>query len=219
MNRYIDLNEISDGRLYTADDLVRADCGGCQGCSSCCETMADAIILDPMDVFWLTARLKTPASGLLHRQIELGVVDGVVLPHIRMTDEGGRCPFLTEEGRCSIHESRPGLCRLFPLGRYYEDRGFSYFLQTKECRRPNRAKVRVRRWIGVPDFDRYEKFIGDWHYFLKDLLKPLAGNGPEWANAACVRVLNEFVFRPYDVQGDFYPQFYERLETVARQLL
>ena len=32
MLRNIDLNEISDGNLYTANDLVRADCGGCHGC-------------------------------------------------------------------------------------------------------------------------------------------------------------------------------------------
>ena len=54
MNRYIDLKEVSDGKLYTSNDLVKAGCGDCAGCSSCCETMADTIILDPMDLFWLT---------------------------------------------------------------------------------------------------------------------------------------------------------------------
>ena len=29
MERNIDLNEISDGRFYTANDMVRADCQGC----------------------------------------------------------------------------------------------------------------------------------------------------------------------------------------------
>ena len=32
MERRIDMNEVSDGRLYKANDLVKADCGGCQGC-------------------------------------------------------------------------------------------------------------------------------------------------------------------------------------------
>ena len=32
--------------------------------------------------------------------------------------------FLNEQGRCSIHDSRPGFCRLFPLGRFYENGGF-----------------------------------------------------------------------------------------------
>ena len=45
MNRYIDLNEVSDGKLYTANDLVKAGCGDCAGCSACCESMADTIIL------------------------------------------------------------------------------------------------------------------------------------------------------------------------------
>ena len=39
MERQIDMNEVSDGRCYTANDLVRADCGGCQGCSACCRKM------------------------------------------------------------------------------------------------------------------------------------------------------------------------------------
>ena len=50
MLRNIDLNEISDGNLYTSNDLVRADCGGCRGCSDCCQGMGDSIILDPYDM-------------------------------------------------------------------------------------------------------------------------------------------------------------------------
>ena len=98
MNRYIDLNHISDGKLYRADDLVKAGCGDCLGCSKCCESMADTIILDPMDLYLLTANLHTSAASLMHRQIDLGVVDGIVLPHIKMADDTGRCPFLTEAG-------------------------------------------------------------------------------------------------------------------------
>lgn len=218
MNRYIDLNEVSDGKLYDANDLVRAGCGDCQGCSACCESMADTIILDPMDLYLLEANLHTSAAALMHHQIDLRVVDGIVLPHLKMTDSTGRCPFLTEAGRCSIHSFRPGFCRLFPLGRYYEDRSFRYFLQVKECKRQNRSKVKVRRWIGMPDFDRYETFIADWHYFLKDLQVPLAENGPEWAKNASLLILGEFVFKPYDTEKDFYPQFYERLKSSSTTL-
>lgn len=218
MNRYIDLNEVSDGRLYGANDLVKAGCGDCAGCSACCESMADTILLDPMDICLLTSHLGVSAADLLGRQLELGVVDGVVLPHIRMTDSTGRCPFLTEAGRCGIHDFRPGFCRLFPLGRFYENRGFRYFLQVHECSRPNRTKVKVRRWIDMPDFDRYEKFVADWHYFLRDLQESMAKKDPEWASGACVRILNEFFFNPYDSKADFYPQFYERL-AAAKDLL
>ena len=32
MKRNVELSEISDGRLYTANDMVKADCFDCQGC-------------------------------------------------------------------------------------------------------------------------------------------------------------------------------------------
>ena len=58
MKRYVNLEDISDGRLYTANDMVKADCGDCAGCSACCQSMADTIILDPLDVFRLTSNLN-----------------------------------------------------------------------------------------------------------------------------------------------------------------
>lgn len=214
MDRYIDLNEVSDGKLYTANDLVKAGCGDCQGCSACCESMADTIILDPYDICCITNGLHVPAVSLLYHQIDLGVVDGVILPHIKMAGSANRCPFLTGEGRCSIHSFRPGFCRLFPLGRFYENRTFSYFLQTKECKKTNRTKVKIRKWIGVTDFERYETFITNWHYFLKDLQKPLTEGDRDLAKRVNIEILQRFFLTPYKADTDFYSQFYERLETL-----
>ena len=37
MKREVDLNEISDGRLYSSGDMVKVDCHDCEGCSACCQ--------------------------------------------------------------------------------------------------------------------------------------------------------------------------------------
>ena len=55
MLRELDFNEISDGKFYQSQDMVRADCGGCKGCSSCCRGMDSSIVLDPLDVTRLFA--------------------------------------------------------------------------------------------------------------------------------------------------------------------
>ena len=47
MKRNVRLEDISDGKLYTANDLVKADCHDCEGCSACCSGMA-SIVLDPL---------------------------------------------------------------------------------------------------------------------------------------------------------------------------
>ena len=177
MRRQVSLDEISDGKLYDLNDCVKADCHDCQGCSSCCRGMGSSILLDPLDVHRLRMHLGKSFDELLEEALELRMVDGTILPNLRMAGSREACVFLSGEGRCGIHAARPGICRLFPLGRYYEDRSFRYFLQVKECKRQNRSKVKVRRWIDMPDFNRYEQFIADWHYFLKDLQIPLAKKG------------------------------------------
>ena len=37
MKRMIDLKDVSDGRLYSSGDMVKADCRDCAGCSDCCQ--------------------------------------------------------------------------------------------------------------------------------------------------------------------------------------
>lgn len=219
MRREVTLEEISDGKLYDANDMVRADCGDCQGCSACCKGMGESICLDPLDVYRLSRHLACRPEELLDKHIELHVMDGNILPSLIMAGKEERCTFLNEQGRCSIHEARPGICRLFPLGRFYENGGFRYFLQVHECRRENRSKIKVRKWIDTPDVKRYEQFVTDWHYFLKDVQEILERSGEsELSKSLNLYVLKQFYMKPYEESEDFYLQFYQRLEQ-ARKLV
>lgn len=47
------MEDISDGRTYELNDMVKADTGGCQGCYKCCTGMGSSIMLDPYDVWML----------------------------------------------------------------------------------------------------------------------------------------------------------------------
>ena len=65
MKRNVSLAEISDGRLYKANDMVKADCGGCNGCSRCCHGMGNSIILDPYDVYQMTTGMGEKHAGAI----------------------------------------------------------------------------------------------------------------------------------------------------------
>ena len=192
MKRNIDLNEISDGRLYSSGDMVRADCRGCEGCSACCCGMGDSVVLDPMDLFRLSSGTGLDFNGLMEKYISLNVVDGLILPNLKMDGESGACGFLDENGRCSVHPFRPGICRLFPLGRYYEDEGFHYFLQVHECAKSDRSKVKIRKWLEIPDLRTYEKYIWNWHCFLNR-----CGKGMKDLDDSQVRTLSLYVLRTF----------------------
>ncbi len=219
MEREIDLNEVSDGRLYGLRDMVKADCGGCQGCSDCCESMGSTIILDPYDVWRLTEGLHVSFDELLQDKLELNLVEGIILPNMKTDGESERCGFLNKEGRCSIHALRPGFCRIFPLGRIYKNGGFQYFLQVHECRKEPKLKVKVQKWIDTPDVKRNEKFINDWHYFLKKVTARLEqSDGGEYQKMVDLYILKSFYQKPWDQNRGFYEQFDERLEE-ARGIL
>ena len=212
MKRNLTLGEISDGRLYRSNDMVKADCHGCRGCHKCCTGMGNSVILDPFDVYRLQQGLGKGLPALLEEgAVELNVVDGAVLPNLRMAGREEKCFFLNADGRCGIHEVRPGICRLFPLGRYYEDNDFRYFLQVGECTERNRSKVRVSKWIDTPEQERNHAFVCRWHGLLRHLEEAVAGReDSERAKQLNLEMLRIFYMNPYDTERDFYRQFDDR---------
>ncbi len=217
MKRQVSLDEISDGRLYGRHDMARIGCGGCRGCSLCCRGMGASAILDPMDADRLTRGTGLPFSSFLENQIELNVSDGIILPNLRMDEDDEVCGFLDEQGRCSVHPYRPGVCRLFPLGRYYEEGtdhrvSFRYFVQTQECPAPNKTKVRIEKWIDVPDMARYEEAVLSWHNFLSAAQRRAANETDEESlKDMNLYLLRLFYLQPYDQGRECYPQLAERI--------
>lgn len=212
MKRDIDMNEISDGKLYTANDMVKADCGDCVGCSACCQGMGTSILLDPRDIFMLTTNLGVTFEQLLVEAVELNMIDGIILPNLKMSVEKDSCIFLNDEGRCQIHAFRPGICRLFPLGRFYENRSFQYFLQIHECKKENKTKVKVKKWIDTPDLKKYEQFIINWHYFISDIQQIVSQiDDDALIKKVNMFILQQFFLEAYHAELDFYEQFAERL--------
>lgn len=165
MIRYEDINSISDGKLYKETDTVNIGTNGCAGCSHCCRSdMGHSIVLTPYDVYELTKATGKSFDDLLVAFIvEISMIDTIALPHLKM-DEG--CKFLVND-RCSVHANRPGICRLFPLGRIYEKDDFSYFIQTLECPCENKTPVVIKDWLGIESLEKNTEFIKKWHRFLK----------------------------------------------------
>lgn len=212
MKRNCSLDEISDGRLYEYDDLVQASCNGCKGNATCCHGMGKSIILDPFDIYRLTTGLNLSFETLLVDKIELNVVDGVILPNLKMTDAFDSCSFLNQEGRCSIHTSRPGICRIFPLGRFYDKYDFKYFLQVQECHNTAKTMVKVSKWIDTTDYMENKQFLIHWHYFLNDV-EAIVKNAQDETLIKNLNmfVLSNFYIKPYEKTKNFYTQFHDRL--------
>ena len=156
-------------------------------------------------------------EALIEKKLEFRMVDGLILPNLMMDKKTNCCVFLNEQGRCSIHTFRPGICRLFPLGRIYEDDKLQYFLQSDGCVKQNRSKVKVSKWLDTPELKKNQQYLIDWHSFRKKMEEVIADMTDEKTMKTIeLFLLHTFFIQPYDVNEDFYLQFYERLEKIQK---
>lgn len=232
-------NDLTDGKQYGLNDMLKLSCQDCAGCSSCCEGMGNSVVLTPYDVFELERNLGMNFEQLMQEKIELSINDGMILPNLKMAGEGECCVFLNEEGRCSIHTFRPGICRLFPLGRQYGESKISYIFLEHVCPKPNKTKVKIKKWLGIPDIEQNENFLLNWHKLKKQAIALMARTREQrlhtqeqsertqeqkreqeddMAKELNMYLLNLFYVNPYDVNRDFYLQFEERKNTAEKLL-
>ena len=201
--------------LYSNNEMARLGCSECSGCSSCCREMGQSIILDPYDIYQLQTATGQTFAQLIQDMIELHVEDGLILPSVRMQDGTDACGFLNRDGRCSIHAHRPGLCRLFPLGRNYDDGGLRYFLLEDACRIQNRTKVKIKKWLGIDSLSKYEEFLIIWHDLRKKVRSQIMERqSDDYTQETNVKLLETFYRKPYDIERDFYTQFKERNKSI-----
>lgn len=216
------LQAITDGKFYTANDMVRMGSHDCSGCSSCCKNMGESILLDPFDVYQLTTNMGLSFEELLQGPVELHAEQGLILPNLKMIENSstgeGACGFLSPEGRCSIHAFRPGICRLFPLGRNYSPEKLEYFFLKDACPAPNKTKVKIDKWIGISDLKSYEEYLVKWHNLTKqirqEVLEEIADGGD--GKALSMLFLQVFYFTPFEgeTENAFYEEFERRLSKL-----
>ena len=221
-------------RTYSSGDMAKLFCKECDGCGDCCRCMGDTIELDPYDAFQLTYGLRKDFASLIGPVVGLHENGGMVLPYMQtrpipeeeqkargMHFEDGQepeeCVFLSAGGRCQIHGFRPGICRLFPLGRQYAEDGRSqcYFMvEEVTCDYP-KTKVRIDKWLGIPDLEDYEAFKIRWHSLVKRVQERLSSPGTDEAFRGKISTLflQEFYIKSY-LGTDFYEEVSRRMGQV-----
>lgn len=109
--------------------MTRADAFGfaCTRCSTCCRDKR--IQVGPYEVARLARRLGCSTTEFAARW----TVDGTGTT-LSQTDTGA-CVFLGDAG-CAVHEDRPLVCRLFPLGRHTSPDGAEHFTFVPASMRP-----------------------------------------------------------------------------------
>lgn len=218
-----------DGKEYKNTDKAPVGCNDCSGCSSCCREMGDTVIQDPFDMWLFSSNMRVAGGIPISFEIlisedgpwELSVQDGLILPNIKMVEDGV-CPFLGENGRCTIHPIRSGLCRLFPLSRGYDDEGrVIYYVLNSElgCEKLKGPgeKVSIGEWLGYSNLEQYEEYISVWHKLKKDMKAKLSDCDPSQSGTLQAKFLDTFYSKGYG--KEFFAEFYQRVEVFKNNIM
>ena len=146
----------------------------CNSCGKCCKNRED-IILPPYDLFKIAQHLHMSAEAVVEKYGEWYIGSNSRIPIVRIKPAGAgkRCPFL--EGKlCRIHEAKPSVCGLYPLGRaikYDRDDERNDKLEIAYFRQPHDCSVKksqtVSEWLERFDLKKTEPLFIRWSEFLK----------------------------------------------------
>lgn len=194
----------------------------CRRCGKCC-IHQDTIIFNTRDIYNIAKKKGLTMREVVDAYTEVYIGRNSRIPIIHLLSNGpkGACPLL-ENGRCSVHDCKPTVCALFPLGRVAvgsKDDGqpglgqelqVKYIINDYNCGSAKRVNT-VRSWLarfGIPEHDEFYLL---WSRVLTTLT--MAAMKMEEAKVS-EPTLNMFwstvcqiLYFQYDVARDFMPQF------------
>lgn len=132
----------------------------CKQCGKCCINRED-ILLNPKDLYNISKELGLAPRDTIAQYCEVYLGQTSRIPIVRLKPRGSikRCPLLRDR-KCSVHNAKPTVCALFPLGRSIkldaketdpnaiERARIQYIINSIECGDRSEEHT-VREWIGL----------------------------------------------------------------------
>lgn len=154
----------------------------------------------------------------------------IPIVHLLSNGPKGACPLL-EDGRCSVHDCKPTVCALFPLGRVVMGEKFGepienpnklnvkYIINDYTCGSAKRVNT-VRSWLAKFGIPEHDEFYLLWNKVLMSLtpavMKLEKHEVSEFVLNMFWDAIYQTLYLQYDVAQDFMPQFRAAADKLLR---
>lgn len=193
----------------------------CTQCGKCCVNRED-ILLPPRDLYKIAKELKMAPVEVFLKYCESYIGSNSHIPIVRLKPLGQikRCPFL-KNLKCSVHKAKPGVCAMYPVGRYmavnpetYHKTGLEgcqtqYMLQPITCGDKSEVHT-VREWLSDFDIETEDKTFILWHSTaakVGTLLKKGEKLVSEKTMCLAWNAVLKLLYLDYNTDQEFLPQF------------
>lgn len=193
----------------------------CQLCGDCCRNVKDSVMLEPMDVYRLARHLRDrgePVSGtedVLARYAHASwLTDRFPVFLLNTGEPLDSCVFLND-GRCSVYEARPRVCRMYPFTAAPGERGrdFLYYLCLEKPHHFADGVVKPKDWL-VENFAREARdALKADYYALPAISRNIRAMNAEEFQQLTFQFLY-YRYYNYELDAPFLPQFLANLEKL-----
>lgn len=220
----------------------------CDQCGKCCRNRGD-ILLSPLDLYNLVNATGKPVMEIVDRYGDCYVGSSTHLPIVSLKfreeiDGSSTCYFLgRRDGKfyCRVHEHKPGVCRIYPLGKvgkFDKDKRedstnkVEYFLQEDSpkgfCAGLDRAKSenikqKVVEWVGGGErkriSDRYTQIFNEFSAKFSERLNPSVLDKTSIHYGIFYAIVSSMMYSDYDFSvtpDDFLTQMTANMELILQ---
>ena len=191
-------------------------------CGNCCRNLRGNLLMpEQIDAYRLARFLrKRGEEDFYTRYTYPDMLEGFFpIFLINTVDPDDSCVFL-KDGRCSVYEARPRVCRLYPFTAFPGQRGkaFHFF----QCMDSNSAhfsdgKILVKDWM-YQNFSREDReFLTAESGTLLELGRLLKAMSTDGRKENLFQILY-YRYYNYDLDQPFMPQYKENTEELKRIL-
>ena len=217
-------------QLLTLDSTFRFKC---RRCGKCCKNQ-DTIIFNPRDIYNIAHKFGKTMEQVIRETSEVYIGRTSRLPVVHMVPRGPKnaCPLLVD-GKCSVHDCKPAVCALYPLGRaalvdrtlpaeqQLDSMVIRYIINDYDCGSAKKVNT-VRDWIAQFGIEEDDEFFIRWNKLIirtSEIIQKLEEREcpPELLVTFWDAIYAAFYLK-YDTVAPFMPQFLRMADTIEALL-
>ncbi|MFH1276231.1 MAG: YkgJ family cysteine cluster protein [Candidatus Woesearchaeota archaeon] len=135
----------------------------CTKCGQCCDKTM--IALYPFDIRIICDHLNISTTQF-HEKYSAFTIDNENIVRCFLRNRP-RCPFKDVNNKCSIYDFRPVRCRLYPIGRFFQEDQTHYLVANDPSPGFNSNKKQsIAEWLEEQGVTKYDPLTERWNHFL-----------------------------------------------------
>lgn len=201
-------------------------CFNCTQCGKCC-IHRDDILLSPKDLFHIGKKLQLSPAQVVAQYCEHYIGSNSRFPIVRLKPRGAiqRCPMLKDR-KCIIHDAKPTVCAMFPIGRCIMQDAkqpdlkttpeIQYVYVNPECGDNSKTHT-VREWLASFGISSNDDFFIKWttaQLNISSILREAEKKLPPHGMLLIWTTLFTQLYLQYDTSKDFMIQFQNNLDKI-----